>query len=235
MQQRHIVTALACFVLIAAPPAQAQDEELPPVWPGFIAPAKEHVARRLPQIQALAPLQEGVLFIGDSITEGAPLWAMFPGLPSANYGIGWDTTDGLLLRLDQVRRNVAERAFILIGTNDLGYQHSARHIASNIQSIVAELLPDMPGTEFYVISILPRDPQFIAILAEANKLLRDEAEDGNYVFLDLASRMMAADGSLREELTYDSLHLNVHGYAVWARALDRCVRHGCTSLDATDD
>jgi lysophospholipase L1-like esterase len=143
MQQRHIVTALACFVLIAAPPAQAQDEELPPVWPGFIAPAKEHVARRLPQIQALAPLQEGVLFIGDSITEGAPLWAMFPGLPSANYGIGWDTTDGLLLRLDQVRRNVAERAFILIGTNDLGYQHSARHIASNIQSIVAELLPDM--------------------------------------------------------------------------------------------
>jgi hypothetical protein len=232
MQLRHICTGLALVVLIAAALAQAQNKPIPEVWPGFIEPARVHVAKRLPEIQRLEPLQDGVLFIGDSITEGAPLWAMFPGLPSANYGIGWDTTDGLLLRLGQIRRNQPQRAFILIGTNDLGYQHPAKHIAANIQSVIAQLQPDMPTTKFYVLSILPREPKYIAILDEANELLRKQAAAGDYVFLDLASQMKAADGSLREELTYDSLHLNVHGYAVWARALDRCVREGCIAVDA---
>jgi lysophospholipase L1-like esterase len=83
-----------------------------------------------------------------------------------------------------------------------------------------------------VLSILPREPKYIAILDEANELLRKQAAVGDYVFLDLASQMKAADGSLREELSYDSLHLNVHGYAIWARALDRCARAGCVALEA---
>ena len=235
MQQRHLCTGLGLAVLFATAVAQARDENIPEVWPGFIEPARVHVTQRLPEIQRLEPLQDGVLFIGDSITEGAPLWAMFPELATANYGIGWDTTDGLLLRLEQIRRNRPQRAFILIGTNDLGYQHSARHIASNIQSVIATLRPDMPATEFYVLSILPREAKFVAILAEANELLRTAAAQGGYVFLDLASHMMDTDGSLRKELSYDGLHLNVHGYALWSQVLNGCVRNGCVAVEARDE
>jgi hypothetical protein len=200
------------------------------IWPGLVPPAKEHVALRLPEIDSLKPLDGGVLFIGDSITEGAPLFAMFPRLSQANYGIGWDTSDGVLLRLDQIRRNRPDRAFILIGTNDINYAPTSEGIAKNVQSIVAKLSTDMPDTEFYVISILPREKPNNAVLDGANAILKSGAASGGYVYLDLASHVRAADGTLRKDLTFDGLHLNVHGYAVWSKVLETCVWKGCSEV-----
>ncbi len=212
--------------------AAAEGDAVPDsrIWEGLVPPAKQHVAWRLPQIDSLEPIQGGVLFVGDSITEGAPLYAMFPGLTQANYGIGWDTSDGVLLRLDQIRRNQPQRIFILIGTNDVNYTDSSERIATNILSIVARLSVDMPDTEIYVTSILPREQPGNAVLAGANAILQDAATDGSYVYLDLASYMKAADGTLRDDLTFDGLHLNVHGYAVWARVLETCVWQGCSGV-----
>lgn len=230
---------LAAFALLMAACTKAQPQAAAPdagqvfdsrIWDGLVLPAKEHLARRLPEIDGLQPLKGGVLFIGDSITEGAPLNAMFPGVSLANYGIGWDTSDGVLLRLDQIRRNQADRAFILIGTNDVNYTQSSERIAKNIVSITAQLASDIPGTELYVISILPREAPNNAVLAAANVILEQSAADAGYVYLDLATPMLAADGTLRADLTFDGLHLNVHGYSIWATALDSCVRNGCTEV-----
>ena len=38
------------------------------------------------------PMNGGVAFVGDSITEGGDWAALFPGLATRNYGIGGDTT-----------------------------------------------------------------------------------------------------------------------------------------------
>jgi lysophospholipase L1-like esterase len=235
---KRYMLVVACTLLMVAC-NKAQPEAAEPVvdraydsriWDGLVPPAKEHVALRLPEIDSLQPLQGGVLFIGDSITEGAPLYAMFPGVSLANYGIGWDTSDGVLLRLDQVRRNKADRAFILIGTNDVNYTQSPERIAKNILSIVAQLAADIPDTELYVISILPREAPNNAVVAAANVILESSAKDAGYIYLDLATPLMAEDGTLRADLTFDGLHLNVHGYSIWARALDACVRDGCSGV-----
>jgi lysophospholipase L1-like esterase len=229
-----VVLALSMAACTRAQPEAAEPAHEPVhdsrIWEGLVPPAKAHVAARLPEIDRLQPLQGGVLFIGDSITEGAPLYAMFPGVALANYGIGWDTSDGVLLRLDQVRRNQADRAFILIGTNDVNYTQSPERIAKNILSIVAQLATDMPDTELYVISILPRETPNNALVAAANAILESSAPDAGYVYLDLATPMRAEDGTLRADLSFDGLHLNVHGYSVWARALDGCVRDGCSGV-----
>jgi len=57
-----------------------------------------------------------VVFIGDSITDGAEWEDLFPSLKIANRGIGGDRTDGVLKRLDSIYSTSASRAFIMIGS-----------------------------------------------------------------------------------------------------------------------
>ena len=58
------------------------------------------------------------MFLGDSITEGG-LWdAWFQELPALNRGIGGDTTEDILARLDSAI-DQPTAVSLLIGTNDL--------------------------------------------------------------------------------------------------------------------
>ncbi|RYD73127.1 MAG: hypothetical protein EOP84_22040, partial [Verrucomicrobiaceae bacterium] len=63
--------------------------------------------------------QGGVVFLGDSITQGwQSLGKDFPGMKSANRGISGDTTRGVLFRLKEDVIDVHPRAVVLlIGTN----------------------------------------------------------------------------------------------------------------------
>jgi lysophospholipase L1-like esterase len=196
-------------------------------WTDIDPRAVEHVNRRLDAIEGQSPLEGGVLFLGDSITEGAPLYAMFPGLQMRNQGIGWDTSEGVLLRLNQVTRHTPERLFLLIGTNDTNYTDDPARISGNILKIMDELHTALPETELYVTSVLPRNLPNNAVIPAINEALSVAAEDAEFVYLDLARHMMAPNGEMKPELSYDNLHLNIHGYAVWEEALRACVWKGC--------
>lgn len=196
-------------------------------WPGINPRAIAHINSRLDQIEQQADLQGGVLFLGDSITEGAPLYAMFPGLNVRNHGIGWDTGEGVLLRLNQVTRHRPDRIFLLIGTNDTNYTDDPARISGNILTIVERLGDARPETELYVISVLPRGGRNNAVIPAINARLSTAAEASGFVYLDLASAMRAPNGEMIAALSYDNLHLNVHGYAVWEKVLRTCVWDGC--------
>jgi len=197
------------------------------LWAGLRPAAHEHVNRRLDQIESLSPLQGGVLFVGDSITESAPLDEMFPELQLANHGIGWDTTEGVQLRLKQITRNTPERLFLLIGTNDTNYTDDPDRISGNIQSITNALAVAMPETELYVVSVLPRGGPGNAVVSGVNQRLRIAADESPYVYLDLANALRASNGEMRPEYSHDNLHLNKRGYAVWKTILHDCVWDGC--------
>ena len=196
-------------------------------WPDIDPRAVEHVNRRLDDIEAQSPLEGGVLFLGDSITEWAPFYTMFPELQMRNQGIGWDTSDGVLLRLKQVTKHTPERLFLLIGTNDTNYTDDPARISGNILTIMNELNAALPETELYVISVLPRHLPNNAIIPAINEAVRIAAEDADFVYLDLARHMVAPNGEMIPELSHDNLHLNVHGYAVWEEVLRACVWDGC--------
>ncbi|MEM7459554.1 MAG: hypothetical protein AAF331_08820, partial [Pseudomonadota bacterium] len=85
----------------------------------------------------------------------------------------------------------------------------------------------MPETDLYVLSVLPRGGPGNAVITEVNARLQDAAEARPFVYLDLATAMRAPNGEMRPELSYDNLHLNVHGYAVWESVLRDCVWNGC--------
>jgi lysophospholipase L1-like esterase len=221
--------ALSACALVQSPPEPIQIDRpsgaVP--WADIDPRAIPHVNRRLDEIEWQPMLDGGVLFLGDSITEGAPLSTMFPGLNLRNQGIGWDTSEGVLARLNQVTRHTPERIFLLIGTNDTNYTDDPSRIAGNIETIATRLREQLPDTELYVVSVLPRNAPNNDIIPAVNDQVKAAAEESGFVFLDLASAMRAPNGEMITALSYDNLHLNVQGYAVWEEVLRACVWDGC--------
>ncbi len=74
--------------------------------------------------------------IGDSLTEQG-LWSeMFPEHTIANRGVGSDTTADVLARMDTILATKPERAFIMLGVNDLAL---GKPYMDNYNRIISEL------------------------------------------------------------------------------------------------
>lgn len=196
-------------------------------WPGLTRAAHDHVNRRLDEIETLPLMQGGVLFVGDSITESAPLETMFPNVETANQGISWDTSDGVLLRLGQITRHQPDRIFLLIGTNDTNYTNDPARIAGNILEIAEQVRAALPQSELYILSVLPRGGPGNATVTGVNEIVSSAVDPQTFAYLDLASALRAPNGELPPAFSEDNLHLNADGYAIWSERLDTCVRQGC--------
>ncbi len=197
------------------------------IWEGHEEGGALHTEKRLLVLDGLAPAQDGVLFLGDSITEFAPLDVLFPEVETQNYGIGWDTTDGIILRLSQVSRNSPERLFLLIGTNDLYYGHSSEHIAKNVGQIVDRLYGQLPSTDLFILSLLPRGADYVSRIKETNDAITEVIEFKDARYLNISSEFSDENGVMLDVLSTDGLHLNEAGYARLAELISDCVVTGC--------
>ena len=93
-----------------------------------------------------------VLFLGDSLIQGLAVSSVTPY--AVNYGIGHDTTEGLINRLPLYNSLHKVKLIVLeIGHNDL-YIHSEEDIINNFKVIFDFL---SPNTKIIVNSIFPID------------------------------------------------------------------------------
>jgi hypothetical protein len=105
----------------------------------------------------------GVLFLGDSITEG---WAKAPHvweryyakLQPANFGIGGDRTEHVIWRiengeLDGIHPKVV---VLMIGTNNSA-DYSGEEIAAANQKIIGLIHAKIPDAKVLLLAIFPRD------------------------------------------------------------------------------
>ncbi|KQO64848.1 GDSL-type esterase/lipase family protein [Curtobacterium sp. Leaf261] len=160
-----------------------------------------------------------MVFLGDSITEQGDWEARFPGDHVVNLGIGGDTTDGVLARLDEVVRLAPEAIVLLIGTNDFGNEKkSVEHVVRTAETILVDLRRDLPGVRLLLVSILPRQAVFSARIEEANRHLRQFVATCHAQFLDLWPAL-AEDGHLADRFTEDGLHLTEAGYDAYVAEL----------------
>lgn len=182
-------------------------------------------ARVISQFELLPVTPGDTVFLGDSITE-AGLWEeLFPGLPVRNRGIGGDTTEGVLKRLHQVTGGQPAKVFLLIGTNDLGQGIAPSVIDQNINSIVDRIRKESPDTGIYVQSVFPRGESYRDRVEELNTLL-ETSIPGKAVWIDLYPLLLdESDGSIRNDLSNDELHLFGEGYLLWRDAIESLVRH----------
>ena len=102
------------------------------------------------------------IFIGDSITQGLCVSAVFT--PSVNYGIGSDTTLGVLKRIPKYQSlNRASMVILEVGVNDLK-RRKDEEILSNYSSIL-KLLPS--HLSVIISGILPVNEAICFIMQKA--------------------------------------------------------------------
>lgn len=179
--------------------------EMSKVWQHFVAVQR--------QIDAQLP-PGAVVLIGDSIVEGFSVTRL--GRPAATFGIGGDTTVGVLGRLDRYRSLATASAIVLlVGSNDMLYRPETE-VGPNLRKIL-ERLSGLPG-QVLAVGLLPVDEtaqrgRSNAVMTRINVELRQAcAAQRNCRYLD-AWPVLAPSGQLAAAFhPGDGIHLNAAGY-----------------------
>jgi len=178
----------------------------------------------------------GIVFMGDSITEGwlttsPEYWEENPRY--INRGYSGQTTAQMLLRFRQDVINLKPKAVVILaGTNDIAgntgvtaIENTAENIfamadlakAHTIKVIIASVLPaaDYPWKR----GIAPADK-----IVKLNGYLHAFAKANGHSYLDLHTAMKTEDNGMKPTLTYDEVHCTKEGYTIIQPLMDKMVR-----------
>jgi hypothetical protein len=159
-----------------------------------------------------------VIMLGASIMEMGEWHQLFPNISILNRGIGGDTSDGVLDRLQEITRRQPKTVFLMIGLNDLMIGIPPRTVEENIKSIVSALSGS--GIKPIVQSILfvADDPELNTKIKTLNDALSRWCSNSNITYVDLNS-FLAPDGKLLQHHTSDGIHLIGSAYFLWRDAI----------------
>ena len=163
---------------------------------------------------------DDIVMLGDSITEGGEWGEIFPALPIRNRGISGDTTTGVLARLQAIVDAKPRAIFLKIGTNDLTLGPERDVSYQQYRSIVATIQALSAGTDIYVQSVLPRGVELQDDVEHYNAQISTIANELGVTYIDLYPAFLAPDGSIRDDLTLDEVHLTGNGYRLWQSLLE---------------
>ena len=158
-------------------------------------------------------------FVGDSITASGAWQEWFPDVQAINLGVGGDTTDDVIARVDEITAIKPAVISLLIGTNDLGTRRSVEHLVRNVELLLVTLRRDLPDAAVLVQSIMPRERNFASRIKDANRHLWQFAPGAGATWLDLWPVFAEPNGQLKPEFTVDGVHLNAEGYDAWLELL----------------
>ncbi len=164
-----------------------------------------------------------IIFLGNSITDYCE-WSELFGNPSIiNRGISGDRTDGVLRRLSEVTESKPSKVFIMIGVNDISGGVELNNITINYRGIIEKIKSDSPDTKIYIQSVLPTlNHPFVKndSVVVLNQKLKNLSEEYSLTYINLYDSFKNQDGDLKEELSYDGLHLDGQGYMLWKSIIE---------------
>lgn len=201
------------------------------LW-GQILPAQQYSTfyyQRASLFEELPITSKDIVFLGNSITNGAEWGELFGSRHVKNRGISGDICMGVYDRLEPILKGKPAKIFLLIGINDLSRGTSADTIVSQIDRITRKIKRDSPKTKLYLQSILPVTDHYKMfaghtkhwrMVGEINEKLRDLAVRERVVYIDLYSRFVdPLTGKMKTEYSNDGLHLLGKGYKLWAEII----------------
>ena len=94
--------------LLSSPPLMAQGQK-----------HSTYYEQRASHFRSLVSKKKCIVFLGDSLSDGAEWSELFSRQDILNRGISGDTSTGVLDRLDEVVRHQPKKIFLLIGINDI--------------------------------------------------------------------------------------------------------------------
>jgi lysophospholipase L1-like esterase len=158
-----------------------------------------------------------IYFIGDSHTQGLATQSIVAS--SVNYGIGSDTTVGVLNRIRFYNSLASAKALVLaIGFNDLK-QRSAQETSKNIEKIINQIpaiIVIFLNDVFPVNSNTKLYPSIGRKIKQLNKNIANICENyQNVNCIDTYNYMIDIDSlSIKYDIG-DGIHLNEKGYKLW--------------------
>jgi lysophospholipase L1-like esterase len=192
------------------------------------------------QLAPVAPGENRVVFLGDSITEG---WGrngseFFPDKPYINRGISAQTTPQLLVRFRQDVVSLKPKVVVILaGTNDIAGNtgpSSPEMIQDNLMSIAE--IATANGIRVVLSSILPvydypwkPGLQPAPIVEAVNRWMRDYAVSKGHVYLDYYSDLADGRGGMKKEYADDGVHPTKAGYEVMAPLAEKAIAAALSS------
>lgn len=184
--------------------------------------------QKLSMFEMMPDQDKEVVWMGDSITDGAEWSELFPGLRTLNRGISSDNTFGMLYRIGEVAKRKPVKLFLLIGINDIARNIPNEVILRNYVKLIDSIQIQSPNTKILIQTILPTNNVFTQFknhqnkteqIAEVNNSLKIICQQRGLQLVDLFTAMSDADGKLDKRYTNDGLHLNGAGYQRWKQFL----------------
>ena len=180
--------------------------------------------QRASHFEELPTSSKDIIFLGNSITDGAEWSELFQNRHVKNRGISGDTTWGVYDRLNTILKGNPRKIFLLIGINDIGRGRDDRYVVEGVERIIKKIKEESPRTQLYVQSILPVNPnlgKFSGHTSQWQRIpginieIRDIAEREGASYIDLFSSFVDEEGKMNAAYTNDGLHLLGKGYAKW--------------------
>lgn len=171
-----------------------------------------------------------IVFIGNSITNGAEWSELFDNKNVKNRGISGDICMGVYDRMDVITKGMPAKIFLLIGVNDIGRGASSDSVVVGIDRIIDKIQIESPTTEIYLQSILPLNDSFDMFnghtkrwseIKPLNKRLEGLTKTKKQVtYIDLYSEFVEpGTEKLNPLFTNDGLHLMGEGYMKWVEVI----------------
>lgn len=170
---------------------------------------------------------EQIVFIGNSITNMHEWCEAFGNHNVINRGTSGAVSDEVVNNLESMIAGNPKKAFIMIGTNDLGTSgiNNAAHVAGNARLIIDYIQKTSPETEIYVQSILPSRLRNLQLQQETNDSLKNICRDFEVTYIDLWDKLLSV--SQNNTHTLDGLHLSATGYRIWCNTIAGYVGSSC--------
>jgi len=171
-----------------------------------------------------------LIYVGDSIVEhftrqGKAVWDHYYAPRHAlNLGISGDQTQHVLWRLahGNLEGIAPKLAIVMIGQNNAGH-NTGEEIGAGVTAIVQTLRAKLPGTRILLLAIFPRRERPTperAVLAAANRIIAQLADDRMVFYQDVNRIFLRPDGSIPASLMADFEHPTPLGHRRWAEAIE---------------
>ena len=167
------------------------------------------------------PPDSAILFVGSSsIRRWNTLQEDLQGLKVLNRGFGGSTMQYLLYYFPRlVSKYEPSKMLVYEGDNDIATGLSPPDLVNQYREFIQKVDKELPGTEIYILSVKPSPSRwkYQEKYTEANKMLEALCNEYSFVsYIDIVTPMLDNEGKVKKEIfTYDNLHLNDDGYAIW--------------------
>lgn len=177
----------------------------------------------------------GIVFYGDSITEGIgkdgkePMLAKFEPYQPAVFGVSSEETVHLLYRLTTGEADITPNpkvVVLMIGVNDIshGKAKNPADVAKRIKENLDVIRGKLPDSKVMLMSLLPFGKKIDSPVRQKviaiNKIIKEYADGQAIIYVDAYSKFLDQEGTVIDGMMDGaSLHPLRKGYQVWCDTL----------------